>query len=258
MVATDDTIDLREWVDMLRRRRKTFLVVAGALFVLSLVVALSWPSTYRSVATILIEDQDVPADLVQPAVTTSAVERIESISQQVMTRANLTAIVEKHDMFVEAREEDRLGPALDGMRRRIKVDTVDVDVVDPRSGRAGRTAIAFTISYDDRNAELTQRVTEELATLFLEQNRRSRSDSATETVVFLTAEAELLSDQIGDLEAQLAAFKEQNVTGLPELADMNLRLLDNTERHLVNIDSQIRALEERRHILEGDLAQVTP
>lgn len=257
-MQTDDTVDLRDWIDLLRRRRGVFLAAAGALFMASLAVAVTWPATYRSQATILIEQQDVPSDLVRSAVASSAAERIESISQQITTRANLLGIAEKFGLFAEAREEQRVGQALDGMRRRIKVETVDVDVVDPRSGRPGRAAIAFTIAYRGGDAETTQQVTQELATLFLDQNRRSRSESANEAFAFLAAEAELLSTQILDLETQIAAFKEQNVTGLPELSEANLRLLENAERQLANVDGQIRALEERRHILEGDLAQISP
>ncbi len=257
-VPRDDTVDLREWADVLFRRRRLFLTTTGALCVASLLAAMLWPATYRSIATILIEKQDVPADLVPSAVTSSAVERIETISQQVMTRANLLAIIEKYDMFAEAREENRLEGIVESLRRRIKIDTVDVDVADPRSGRAARTAIAFTVAYESGSPELTQTVTEEVASLFLEQNRRSRSDSATETVEFLTTEAGLLGIHITDLEAELAAFKEQNVTRLPELADLNLRLMESAERQLASADAQIRSLDERRHTLEGDLALVSP
>lgn len=255
---SDDSVDLREWVDVLLRRRRLFLATAGGLCVASVIVALLWPATYRSVATILIERQDVPTDLVPSAVTTSATERIETISQQVMTRANLLTIIEKYDMYAEARDENRVAGVVDSLRRRIKVDTVDVDVADPRSGRAGRTAIAFTIAYESGNPELTQSITEELSLLFLAQNRRSRTDSATETVEFLTTEATLLSSHITDLEAELAVFKERNVTRLPELADLNMRLMESAERQLASADAQIRALEERRYALEGDLAQVSP
>ena len=254
----EDTVDLRDWVEVLMRRRRLFLLTAGLLCVASVLTALLWPATYRSVATVLIEQQEVPTDLVRPAVTTSAVERIETISQQVMTRANLLAIIEKYDMFAEARAENRVSGVVDSLRRRIKVDTVDVDVVDPRSGQRGQAAIAFTIAFQSGNPELTRDVTEELATLFLAQNQQSRSDSATETVEFLSAEAGLLSGHITDLESQLASFKEENVTRLPELVNLNLRLLENAERQLADVDAQIRSLQERRFTLEGDLAQVSP
>lgn len=256
--TNDDSVDLREWVEVFSRRRRLFLLTTGGLCVASVVVALMWPATYRSVATILIEKQDVPTDLAAPAVASSAAERIETISQQVMTRANLLAIIERFDMYADARAENRVSGVLEALRRCIKVNTVDVDVVDPRSGRSGRAAIAFTIAYEGGNPELTLAVTKELASLYLAQNRQTRTDSAEDTVEFFATEASLLNSHISDLEAELASFKEQNVTRLPELADMNLRLMESTERQLASVDAQIRALEERRYALEGDLAQVSP
>ena len=255
---TSDTVDLREWFGVLYRRRGLFLLTSGILFAASLAAAILWPATYRSVATVLIEQQEVAPEFVRSAVSTSAIERIESISQRVMTRANLLAIVDKHGLFAEARAENRIDAIVEGMRRRIRVETVDVDVVDPRSGRPGRAAIAFTISYVGRNPEQTRTVAEELAALFLQQNRQSRAESASGTVAFLSAEAGLLSGRIIELEARIAAFKERNATELPELADLNLRLMESAERRIADVDSQLRSLAERRRMLEGDLAQVSP
>lgn len=257
-MSNDETVDLREYVEVLRRRRAVFLLTAAGLFALSVTAAILWPPTYRSTASILIEDQDVPADLVRSAVTSSAMQRIETISQQVMTRANLMRIVEKYDLYVEAREENKTEKILASMRKRIKVDTLDVDVVDPRSGRPGRVVIAFTVSFEYRNPEVTQQVAEELAALFLEQNQKTRAAKASETHRFLTAEADRMSAQIAALEKKLAAFKEQNVMRLPELTELNLRLMDHTESRLAEVENQIRSLEERKYALEGDLAQISP
>ena len=195
-MSEDQTVDLGEYFSILRRRRWTFFIITAFLLALILPGILLWPPTYRSTATILIKEQDISTDLVRSAVTSSAVQRIETITQQVMTRANLLRIIEKFDLFVEARKEQRFEKALNSMRKRIKVDTVDIEVTDPRSGRPGQIAIAFTVSFEFMDPEVTQKVTEELTKLFVEQNLKTREAKASETFDFLTTEANLLSAQI--------------------------------------------------------------
>ncbi|HEB77282.1 MAG TPA: lipopolysaccharide biosynthesis protein, partial [Methylothermaceae bacterium] len=96
MEMDEQVKDLSDYIDAFRRRRGTILAVAGVIFVLGLAAALLWPPTYQSTATILIEEQEVPQELVQSTVTSYATQRIQTISQRVMTRANLMNIIEKY------------------------------------------------------------------------------------------------------------------------------------------------------------------
>ena len=91
----EQTKEFKDYIDAFRRRRKSILSVAGVIFVISVIVALLWPPTYRSAATILIEEQEIPTDLIRSTITSYATQRIQTISQRVMTRANLMQIIEK-------------------------------------------------------------------------------------------------------------------------------------------------------------------
>ena len=68
------------------------------------VVAIALPSVYRSSATVLVQEQEVPPDLVRSTITSFADERIQVISQQVMTRAVLLQLVEKYGLYQKQRE----------------------------------------------------------------------------------------------------------------------------------------------------------
>src|SRR6266571_1103827 len=95
----EQTKDFNDYVLMFRRRRKPMLFAAGCLLLVAAAVALLWPPTYRSTATILIEEQEIPQDLVRSTISSYADQRIQVISQQVMTRANLMLIVEKYGLY---------------------------------------------------------------------------------------------------------------------------------------------------------------
>ena len=92
----EQTKELKDYIDAFRRRRMPIMIVTAAFFVLGLAAALFWPPTYRSTATILIEEQEVPPELIRSTITSYATQRIQTISQTVMTRANLMQIIEKY------------------------------------------------------------------------------------------------------------------------------------------------------------------
>lgn len=249
---------LKDYLDTLRRRRSAILLTAGGLFLVSLLVAFLLPPVYRSTATILIEEQEIPADLVRSTITTYAWQRIQTISQRVMTRNNLMGLIDKYDLYHDKRSNQTTEETIERMQKAIKLDPISADVIDPRSGRPMPAMIAFTLAYDGEGAEVTQKVANELTTLYLNENLRSRDEKTTEAYGFLTDEATKLSDHIAELETKLAEFKQKNVNTLPELAQLNYQLLDRTELDLRDTKNQMRSLDERKFYLEGQLAQMNP
>lgn len=251
-------LTLRDYMDALRRRRWLFAAVAAGLILAGLLVALLLPPVYRSSAVILIEQQEIPPELVRSTVTSFADQRIQVISQRVMTSTNLRAIIERYGLYRDDLERDPIEVVLERMREDIELEMVSADVVDPRSGRPTQATIAFQLSYENENPQLAQRVTNELTTLYLNENLKNRTEMATETTSFLAAEANKLAATVNELEAELADFKEQHLGRLPEQADLNLQILERTEREIRDMEARIRALEERRIYLQAELAQTSP
>ena len=93
MTTTDSTQSLQDYVAIFARRRTLILTAGGILLLLSLAAAFLWPPTYKSMATILIEEQEIPTDLVRSTITSYADQRIETIKQQVMSRTTLWKFV---------------------------------------------------------------------------------------------------------------------------------------------------------------------
>lgn len=250
--------NLSDYLQTLRRTKKRWITVSVLILFVGVGVAFGLPPVYRSSATILIEQQEIPQELVRSTVTSYADQRIQVISQRVMTRANLVKIIRKYDLYVEEQEKDPLEVVLEDMREDIEMKMVSAEVVDPRSGRPTVATIAFTITYFNESPALAQKVANELASLYLNENLTSRRQQATEAAGFLTEEAEKLRQKIADLEHRLATFKEHNVNQLPELTQLNMQLLDRTETQLLEVERQIRAVDERKIYLRSQLAQLSP
>jgi polysaccharide biosynthesis transport protein len=250
--------ELGDYLEIARRRKWYILIPAAILTALSTYVVMSMPSVYKSMATILIEEQEIPAELVKSTVTSYADQRIQIISQQVMTRANLWKIIEDYHLFAKRSKENSSDALIEQLRKNIKLDMISADVVDRRSGLKTPSTIAFSLSYFGETPEQAQRVANQLTTLFLNENVKNRSQKASDTSTFLEDEAKKLNDQIADLESRLATFKQRNVGRLPELSQLNLQLRDRSEVDFTEVDRQLAAVNERKFYLEGQLAQIKP
>jgi len=249
---------IQDYLAMVSRRKISMLIIMAVVFLIGVVVALIWPPTYRSEATILIKEQEVPAELVRSTVTSYAAQRIQMISQRVMTRSNLLDIIKKYNLYEKDLQRKTTEEILDNMREDIVLKMIDADVVDPRSGRPTSATIAFTLAYRGNQPGSTQKVAGELTSLFLAENLRTRKEKASETYEFLTEEANKLSQRIVELETKLAKFKEQHVNSLPEMASLNYSMVDRVERELDQVEADLRALNERKFYMESQLAQVNP
>jgi len=242
---------LGEYIAILKRRYiylvLPFLLVLGG----SAVVAVLMPPVYQSSGTILIESAQIPDELIQSTVTSLATERIEIIKQRVMTRANLYRISEKFNIFRDDKDVDSTTKVVAKMRELAAVQFISSDGGKRRSGTV---AIAFKVSFEHRRPEIATRVANELVTLFLDENVKSRTARASETNQFLTQEAEKLEKNLQDIEDKIAAYKQENATALPEHLDLRLQMRDRSEAEFKELDREIKALLEEQRFLEIEMA----
>ena len=251
-------LGLADYIEILRRRRWQLIVPAVLLFAIAAAAATLIPATYKSQATILIEQQEIPTDLVRSTVTSYADQRVQIISQRVLNSANLSQVIEKYGLYEKELQSASLATLITKMRDDIELKMVSADVVDPRSGRPTEATIAFTLSYESRAPDKAQKVVNELVSLFLNENAKKRREVAHEASKFLGEEANKLSEQISDLEARLAVFKEANSGSLPEMQSLNMTLMQRVEEQLRRNDQDVRSLDERIIYLESELAQMNP
>ena len=241
-----------------RRRLLPMLITAGLVVTLFFLAAFLWPPTYRSTGTILIEQQEMPEDFVRSAVSSYADQRIQVISQRVMTSANLLEIIAKYNLYPEERRTQAREAIVASMRQEIKLNMISADVVDPRQGHATKATIAFSVSYDNRSPQVAASVANEITSLYLRENLESRKQQAAGSADFLNTEAQRVGAEVTDLEQQLAAFKSKNENSLPEYAQLNVQLASRAQDDLRELDSRVRALDQQIVFLDAQLAQINP
>lgn len=253
-----ETATLADYLDMFRRRKAPMLLVAIVLSILGFTVALALPPVYRSTATIKIEQQGIPDDIVRSTVNTYADTQIQNVKQRVVTSSKLAQLITDLGLATQLGPADSTEILAGEMIPSVFVEPVGAEVVDPRTGKPRTATIAFTVSYESDEPHVAKKVANALADLFLKENAASRAESAADTAGFIAEQAEKWKQEIAEMESRIAVFKVDNAGRLPELSDVNLRLMENTERDLRDNQERIRSLQQQRIYLEGELAQLKP
>jgi polysaccharide biosynthesis transport protein len=255
----ENGIQLDEIKGIIRRRRRVFLLVFFIVLVIAGVIALSLSPSYLSKSTILIEDQQIPEQYVKSGISSYVEQRLDTITQQVMSRSRLKEIIDQFGLYSEYRDNYTSEEITAKMRDKdIKFETISADVNDARTGKTTAATIAFAVSYQGKDPATVQKVANKLASLYLEENIRTREAQTSSTTAFLEHNLKEMQTQIDEVQGKISTFKSAHYAELPENNAINMNGMLQLERELDQYDSQIKSLQERKIYLQGQLANVDP
>lgn len=253
----DDSRTFGDYIDALKRRGKPALIMAASLFLAGIVGIVLWPNAYTSTAVILIEDPEIPPGLVPTTVTTFAARQIQYINQRVMTRSNLASIIEKFNLFPEERKYLPTLLLVPDVEKRMSIDIIDVQQPNA-SGQQVASTIAFKLGFENKSPETARAVANELVSLYMAENVRSRTEQTAQTTRFMDEEVTRLDSEVRDLEAQIAKVKHDNEGSLPELMAFNMQVAQNLSNEIQEIDRQLQATRDNKIMLDAELAKLNP
>ncbi|WP_419779178.1 GumC family protein [Maridesulfovibrio sp.] len=253
-----ESSDIAYYIDVLKRRKYQFILPAGVVFAFIVILAFVLAPVYKSTATILIEDQDIPQDLVQTTVTGFVEERLQSISQVVLSHGNLLNIIKEFELYPDLVGKYTTEEIITKMREDIQLEPITADVTNQYSGRPGTATVAFTLSYEGRRPQKVAQVANVLTSLYLKENLKEREEKAKSTFEFLELQLAELRSEILELESNIAIFKEGHVNELPELLVHNMNSMERLQRELDQVQEQIVSLKNRKVYLEGQRASIDP
>jgi polysaccharide chain length determinant protein (PEP-CTERM system associated) len=230
-----------EWLlEVGRRRRWLGLLVFALAAACAATVVLSLPDVYRAQVLVLVEQQR--ADTAPPGDLDA---RLQMITQEVLSRSRLLALVQAHGLYPALRPRASADALAARMRRDIRTEFKAL----AQPNGAGST-IGFTLSYRGRDPRTVATVANALAAFYVEQDARIRERQASGAVNVLNAQLEDMKRELERQEQALAQFQEQHVGELPQHADANLAALERLHADLRTIGEQkARALERRDDVL---------
>ncbi|HWW79010.1 MAG TPA: GNVR domain-containing protein [Steroidobacteraceae bacterium] len=258
MSETLNTPDFSDYIAAIKRRRVLLASIGLPILAIALALAIGLPDIYVSSGLITFSDATVsgelPTDKERARREKSYMDQyVASLSESVMSPPSLTKLVKEVPEAVPA--DGTLEDAMKDINRKTRVETVKMPVLDPDSSREREIISAFTVQYGSRDPEIAQKVSTWLTNQFLAVSRANLLVRAKAAAQFYNVQGDQYRKDIADLEAKLATFKAKNFGNLPELTDLNLNLLDRTQRDLDDIGQQQRALRQDKIFLEQQLVQ---
>lgn len=231
---------------ILWQRRWYVIIPFVLLFLIGLITAFMLPTLYRSSATLLVESQDLPTDIVEAPGTGEIEKRIAKIREQVLSRGDLISLIEQNDLYPSERRSKPMSYVVDKMRKATTVGALAGDI-----GQAGGTSkestIAIAMSFDYPEPAKAQTVMQSYVTQFLRMDSDEIEDQANLTVRFLQEQAGRLQTQIQEIEGQITALKSTNGAvlsgaGIPAFMDTGsytaqITALQNENRQLARTGS---------------------
>ena len=222
--------------------RFRWLIVLPWLAIAAVVVAFAQtlPDKYRSESLIQVVPQRVPQSLVRSTITASIDERLPVITQQILSRTKLERIIQDFQLYAEEKREGALmEDIIAGMRLDIGVNAVKGD--------------AFRVTYISRDPRLAQRVTEKLASLFVEENIRDREVTAEGANQFLESQLDESRRRLLDHEKKLEEYKRQYRGELPSQLTSNLTTLAGYQAQVQNLREMLIRDRDQRAQYERDI-----
>jgi len=218
-----------------------FFILAGIWFLIVL------PKTYEATTLILVQSQEIPTSYVQATVSEGVVEQVRTLSQEVMSRSNLEAII--NDMNLYARERKKGAPMdslIASLRRMITIST--------NVGQRGETS-SFTISYRGGNPKNVADVTNRLASIFIDSNLKLRAHQASETTEFLQKQLEELKVLLSQQEGKVQEYRNRYLGELPDQLNSNVSTITSLQMRLESLQTSLTEAMNRRLTIQSQLSQ---
>lgn len=231
-----------EWLWQIWDRRKWLAVVVAVLVFAAIAGIVTFlPALYKSTATVLVERYQVSESLVRPSITGELETRLQTISQEILSRARLQELITRVGLYRDLRERVPMDLIVEKMRRDIRLE---LKGVDQTSGRG--TTIAFTLSYRGRDPETVAQVTNTLASFYVAANVKLREEQASGTAGFLRAQLAEMKARLADQEQRVREYRTRHAGELPEQTTVNLATMERLHAQLhLNSADQLRATDRR-------------
>jgi len=239
-------IDWKKYWALALRRRWFFLVPFFAVW--AAVWAVSWfvPSVYRSGTLILVEKPN------NPVVTTNPSEdiqgRLETITQQVLSRTNLLRIINNLNLYSKERSHGATDDDLVEQTRK----KVEIELVHTADNRG---LSSFNIYFSAADAETAQRVTTELTNVLITENLEATQVQSETNIKFLQDQLDEARKKLADQEERVRIFKDQHIGELPGQLQSNIQILSGKQAQLQSEQDALAHAKQQNVYLETLIGQ---
>jgi polysaccharide chain length determinant protein (PEP-CTERM system associated) len=242
MINTDKKFDIQNYLGI-GLRRKWYIIIP---FIFSIIISFGvykyLPKGYKSTTLILVQPQRVPESYVRPTLTDTVADRLTTISQEILSRTRLEKIIHEFNLYADMLPKLNMEEIVDLMRTKIEVKV--------------QRQNAFSISFEGTEPKTVMSVTNELASIFIEENLKFRESRVEGTADFIKKELQTVEENLKKKEDSVRRFKEKNMGQLPQQLEANLRILERLQQQFKTTSDNLRAAEDRNVLLQNQIEQL--
>lgn len=237
---------LDDYISILKRRGWIVLIPLILLPILTVAYSYTISPQYLSQTLVLVEGQRVAEGIVKPVISADLDSRLSSMKEQILSRSSIQPIVDRYNLYADKKVS--MDDRIDIMRKNIEIKTISSE-----TGHGGLPG--FFISFKSGDAHTAQQVCTEITSLFINENLRSRSDSAEGTVEFLKSQLSDAKRNLDEQDARLAAFQQQNFGRLPSEEASNSNMLASLSTQLESSNQALSRMQQDKAFAESLLSQ---
>ena len=243
-----DSVKIDYYRGLIFKHRWLVIIPFCVAMCIGIYLSLTLPRIYQANTLILVEPQRVPSNYVKSIVTQTIESRISTISQQILSRTNLEKIMNQFQLFSKPEQENIFKEdKLEAIRKRIEIQV---------SSRGRQGTNTFAISYKGSDPQTTMKVTNTLATYFIDQNLKVRESQATGTNIFLDGELKTVRQRLAKIEETLKIYRMKFMGELPEQLQTNLTILSRLQEQLTEKQKDLRETRAMMATLEQQIDSV--
>ena len=235
------TLEPKDLLNILKRPTIILLptVVVGAAMA---AYVHTLPDLYRSETLIMVVPQRVPDSYVRSTVTTTIQDRLRSFNQQITSRTRLEPVIREFNLYPAQVRSGLMEDVVERMRLDIETQIIRSD--------------AFRISYRYGDARTSMRVTERLASMYIDESLREREVLADSTNQFLDSQLSSAKERLIDHEKKLESYKMRYAGQLPTQITSNLQVMQNAQMQIQSLVDSLNRDRDRQLALQGQLSDL--
>lgn len=239
-------MDVRFYFSLFLRRLHWFVLAVAIFTGIGVALAALLPAVYTAQARLLVEAEQIPDKLAASTVQTQAIEQVQIIQQRILTRDVLVEVANRLNIYADSKAGGKppmdASEIVDDLRKRISI--VIGTAGTARRGEVQATIV--TVSFSAPTAALASSVTNEVVTLILKEDVAMRTNVARQTLVFFQQEVDRLDKDLAQKGAAILAFKEKNISSLPDSLDFRRNQQAALQERLLEFERTESALKDRR------------
>ena len=228
-----------EYLQVVRRHKWWVYLMTVGLTLCGFIAIALLPNKYKATTTVEVDPQRVPEQFVSELVRVSPLDRLQTISQEVLSGTRLQKVIDQWDLYPQLRRTSPREAVIEQMRS-------DVVIEVKQSG--GGLAI-FSITYQGKDPTIVAKVTNQLASDFIEWNLKSREQHAVGTTEFLNLQLQDAKKVLEEQENNLRQYKMSHLGELPQQQEAILHALSSLQAESQANAGNLNRLDEERLFL---------